>query len=63
MSKFEKSELLTYDDLEVLLSSTEPTERAKVVLPTIQKMYFKFDNITYKFNKEIIAYNEVKFRC
>jgi hypothetical protein len=60
MSKFEKSELLTYDDLEVLLSSTEPTERAKVVLPTIQKMYFKFDNITYKFNKEIIAYNEVK---
>ena len=57
MSKFEKSELLTIENLTTLLESTEPTERAEVVIPTLKKLIFSYGKSTYKYNKDTIAYD------
>lgn len=60
MSKFEKSELLTIENLTTLLESTEPTERAEVVIPTLKKLIFSYGKSTFKYNKDTIAYDNTE---
>jgi phage/plasmid-associated DNA primase len=60
MNKFEKSELLTAENLTTLLESTEPTERADVVVPTLKKLIFSFGKSTFKYNKDTIAYDNTE---
>jgi phage/plasmid-associated DNA primase len=60
MNKFEKSELLTIENLTTLLESTEPTERADVVVPTLKKLIFSYGKSTFKYNKDTIAYDNTE---
>ena len=60
MNKFEKSELLTVENLTTLLESTEPTERADVVVPTLKKLIFSYGKSTFKYNKDTIAYDNTE---
>lgn len=62
MYKFEKSELLTKDDIKNLLENTEPTLRAEVVGNKLKSVINIFEGCTFKYNRDLVAYEDISHK-
>ena len=54
---FEKQDLLTYDDIIILLDSKSPNERAQIITSKLKKYCFFQNGVLYTYNNKFIVYN------
>ena len=59
MNTFEETELLTFTEITTLLETTEPTVKASLISNKIKNILFMYKNFTFKYNKEVVAYDEI----
>jgi hypothetical protein len=58
---FEKKDLLTYDEMFLLLTSESPNERANIICKKLNKYCFYFNNVLYKFDSNLILYKKIDY--
>ena len=54
---FEKQDLLTYDDIIILIDSKSPNERAQIITSKLKKYCFFQNGVLYTYNNKFIVYN------
>jgi hypothetical protein len=57
---FEKKDLLNYDEIENLLKSESPNDRADIICDELKKYVFIQDEKLYKYDTVMVIYKLVK---
>lgn len=58
--EFEKKDLLNYDQLETLLTSESPNDRADIICDKLKKYVFIQDEKLYKYDTDMVVYKLIK---
>ena len=58
--KFNTEDLLTYANIETLITSEFPNERAEIICNKLKVYLFNLDNQLYIFNKELVIYKKIQ---
>ena len=58
--KFNTEDLLTYVNIETLITSEFPNERAEIICNKLKVYLFNLDNQLYIFNKELVIYKKIQ---
>ncbi len=57
--KFEKSDLLSYEEIENILSNDSPNDRAEIICAKLKKYAFIFDGELYLYDTNLIVYKKI----
>ena len=58
--KFNQTDLLNYNEIDLLIRSDFPNERAMIITNKLKNYIFICDNIVYAFNKDTITYKQIE---
>ena len=58
--KFNQTDLLNYNEIDLLIRSDFPNERAMIITNKLKNYIFIFENIVYVFNKDTITYKQIE---
>ena len=58
--KFNQTDLLNYNEIDLLIRSDFPNERAMIITNKLKNYIFIYENIVYVFNKDTITYKQIE---
>ena len=58
--KFNQTDLLNYNEIDLLIRSDFPNERALIITNKLKNYIFIYENIVYDFYKDTITYKQVE---
>ena len=58
--KFNQTDLLNYNEIDLLIKSDFPNERAMIITNKLKNYIFICDNIVYVFNTDTITYKQIE---
>ena len=58
--KFNQTDLLNYNEIDLLIRSDFPNERALIITNKLKHYIFIYENIVYVFNKDTITYKQIE---